>query len=183
MIYLPTIVSVGYYFEKKRARATGIAVCGSGFGAIGFPPMATWLTSVTDWRNVNLMYAGLIGLCGVSDSYYTYNSWKLRKIYFQSSRSRQGSSPWEYGRRRIPFCWKILGKFMLFLKLNNIWIGSKGLVIIIQQKGISPKSQWLPLNKLLQHIYTSIPQEQECVRRTCTLCSPICPLEVQYVKH
>lgn len=29
-IYLPAIVTVGYYFEKKRAFATGIAVCGSG---------------------------------------------------------------------------------------------------------------------------------------------------------
>jgi len=29
-IYLPAIVTVGYYFETKRAFATGIAVCGSG---------------------------------------------------------------------------------------------------------------------------------------------------------
>jgi hypothetical protein len=29
-IYLPAIVTVGYYFESKRAFATGIAVCGSG---------------------------------------------------------------------------------------------------------------------------------------------------------
>lgn len=33
LIYLPSIVSVGYYFDRKRAIATGIAVCGSGFGA------------------------------------------------------------------------------------------------------------------------------------------------------
>ena len=29
-IYLPAIVTVGYYFDTKRAFATGIAVCGSG---------------------------------------------------------------------------------------------------------------------------------------------------------
>jgi MFS family permease len=38
MIYLPSIVSVGYYFEKKRAMATGIAVCGSGIGTFIFSP-------------------------------------------------------------------------------------------------------------------------------------------------
>lgn len=30
MIYLPSIVSVGYYFERRRALATGVALCGSG---------------------------------------------------------------------------------------------------------------------------------------------------------
>ncbi|KAK7488006.1 hypothetical protein BaRGS_00020751 [Batillaria attramentaria] len=39
MIYLPSIVSVGYYFEKKRALATGIAVCGSGIGTFIFAPL------------------------------------------------------------------------------------------------------------------------------------------------
>lgn len=32
LIYLPAIVSVTIYFEKYRSLATGIAVCGSGFG-------------------------------------------------------------------------------------------------------------------------------------------------------
>lgn len=32
LIYLPAIVSVTMYFEKYRSLATGIAVCGSGFG-------------------------------------------------------------------------------------------------------------------------------------------------------
>ncbi|CAG7719375.1 unnamed protein product [Allacma fusca] len=32
LIYLPAIVCVSCYFEKKRAFVTGIAVCGSGFG-------------------------------------------------------------------------------------------------------------------------------------------------------
>lgn len=30
LIYLPAVVAVGYYFERKRALATGISVCGSG---------------------------------------------------------------------------------------------------------------------------------------------------------
>ena len=29
-MYLPSIVIVGYYFDKKRAFATGLATCGSG---------------------------------------------------------------------------------------------------------------------------------------------------------
>ena len=30
LVYLPSVVCCGYYFEKRRALATGIAVCGSG---------------------------------------------------------------------------------------------------------------------------------------------------------
>ena len=30
LIYLPAVVACGYYFEKRRALATGISVCGSG---------------------------------------------------------------------------------------------------------------------------------------------------------
>ena len=39
LIYLPAIVSVSIYFEKKRAFATGIAVCGSGLGTFIFAPL------------------------------------------------------------------------------------------------------------------------------------------------
>jgi hypothetical protein len=32
MIYLPSMVIVSYYFQRRRALATGLAVCGSGIG-------------------------------------------------------------------------------------------------------------------------------------------------------
>ena len=47
MVYLPSVVSVGYYFEKKRALATGIAVCGSGVGCFAFAPLANLLVEVS----------------------------------------------------------------------------------------------------------------------------------------
>ena len=39
-MYLPSIVIVGYYFDKKRAFATGLAVCGSGIGTFLFAPLS-----------------------------------------------------------------------------------------------------------------------------------------------
>ena len=49
MVYLPSVVIVGYYFEKKRALATGIAVCGSGVGCFAFAPLANFLLEVTNF--------------------------------------------------------------------------------------------------------------------------------------
>lgn len=66
MIYLPAVVCVGYYFEKKRSLATGIAVCGSGFGTFAFAPLATFLLeNLGGWRNANLVLAGLILNCAI----------------------------------------------------------------------------------------------------------------------
>lgn len=45
LIYLPAIVSVTCYFEKKRAFATGIAVCGSGFGTFLLTPFMEYLVN------------------------------------------------------------------------------------------------------------------------------------------
>ncbi|KAF2359698.1 Major facilitator superfamily [Trinorchestia longiramus] len=45
LIYLPAIVCVTGYFEKKRSFATGIAVCGSGLGTFVFSPLVEYLVS------------------------------------------------------------------------------------------------------------------------------------------
>lgn len=37
----------------------------SGVGTFLFAPFATWLLSVTDWRGANLVFAGLILICGL----------------------------------------------------------------------------------------------------------------------
>ncbi|CAG2195436.1 Monocarboxylate transporter 14 [Mytilus edulis] len=68
MVYLPSIVSVGYYFDKRRPLATGIAVCGSGIGTFIFSPLLEYLSEVYDWRNLLRIMAGIIlngAVCGM----------------------------------------------------------------------------------------------------------------------
>lgn len=65
MIYLPAVVAVGYYFETKRSLATGIAVCGSGFGTFAFAPLATYLVQNYGWKNALLIFAGFILNCAI----------------------------------------------------------------------------------------------------------------------
>ena len=65
LIYLPAVVAVGYYFEKKRALATGISVCGSGVGTFLFAPLSTAILKSLDWRGANLVFAGLCLMCGL----------------------------------------------------------------------------------------------------------------------
>ena len=65
LIYLPAVCAVGYYFEKKRALATGISVCGSGVGTFVFAPLGTYLLEQYGWKGANIIFAALCLQCAV----------------------------------------------------------------------------------------------------------------------
>ena len=46
LVYLPAMVCISYYFEKRRAFATGIAVAGSGIGSFSLAPLFTLVVSL-----------------------------------------------------------------------------------------------------------------------------------------
>lgn len=60
LAYLPAIIMVGYYFEKKRAFATGIAVCGSGIGGFVFAPFCVYLINEYSWKGALWIVSGLV---------------------------------------------------------------------------------------------------------------------------
>lgn len=41
LIYMPAVIAVGFYFEKWRGLATGIAACGTGLGGVALPIVLT----------------------------------------------------------------------------------------------------------------------------------------------
>lgn len=63
LIYLPAIVSVTMYFEKYRSLATGIAVCGSGFGTVVFAPLTEIFIQEYGWRGAMLLMGGIVFHC------------------------------------------------------------------------------------------------------------------------
>ncbi|XP_074652406.1 monocarboxylate transporter 12-like [Tubulanus polymorphus] len=60
LMYLPSIVMVGFYFEKRRALATGIAVCGSGIGVFIFAPLVKYLLDEYNWKGATWIVAGVV---------------------------------------------------------------------------------------------------------------------------
>ncbi|XP_053697939.1 monocarboxylate transporter 12-like [Sabethes cyaneus] len=64
-IYVPSVITVGYYFEKWRALATGIALCGSGVGTFLFAPLSSMLINQFGWRGALLAQAAIILLCAI----------------------------------------------------------------------------------------------------------------------
>ena len=64
LMYLPAVIIVGLYFEKRRAFATGFAVCGTGLGTLLFPVFTPELIEYYRWRGALVIIAG-IALQGV----------------------------------------------------------------------------------------------------------------------
>lgn len=65
LIFLPSIVIVGYYFEKKRSIATGISVAGSGFGIIIMPLLCEMLLEALGWKKT-VCVLGVITLASIA---------------------------------------------------------------------------------------------------------------------
>jgi len=63
MAYLPAIVAVSFYFEKRRSLATGIAVCGSGIGTFAFAPLTNALLHEYSWKGTVLILSAILLNC------------------------------------------------------------------------------------------------------------------------
>ncbi|TRY74853.1 hypothetical protein TCAL_00536 [Tigriopus californicus] len=63
MVYLPSLVICGLYFDKKRALATGIALCGSGTGGLVLLPLSTSLLHHFGWQGAIMCFSGLCLSC------------------------------------------------------------------------------------------------------------------------
>ena len=59
-MYLPSMVMVGYYFEKRRPLAAGIASSGSGFGMLILAPLAAYLVSEYHWKGALVILSGVM---------------------------------------------------------------------------------------------------------------------------
>ncbi|XP_033228511.1 monocarboxylate transporter 10-like isoform X2 [Belonocnema kinseyi] len=65
LIYVPAVITTGFYFERWRALATGIAVCGSGIGAFILSPISDILVKKYGWQQALLVQAGMLLNCAV----------------------------------------------------------------------------------------------------------------------
>jgi len=67
-MFVPAVISVGQYFDRRLSLATGIVTCGSGVGTFVFAPLTASLVQRFGWRGCNqamaLLCCSLI-LCGL----------------------------------------------------------------------------------------------------------------------
>lgn len=58
LCYVTAVVSIAYWFEKKRTLAVGLSACGTGIGTFVYAPMTTYFIEEYGWRGTCLLLAG-----------------------------------------------------------------------------------------------------------------------------
>jgi len=65
LMYVPAMVAVGMYFDKKRAMATGFVCSGSGAGTFLLAPLAQLLIDSIGWQHAIMVFAAMCLACSV----------------------------------------------------------------------------------------------------------------------
>ncbi|KAM3960607.1 monocarboxylate transporter 14 [Aphomia sociella] len=64
LVYVTAVVSIAYWFEKKRNLAVGLGACGTGVGTFIYAPMTRYFIKEYGWRGTILLLSGtLLNLC------------------------------------------------------------------------------------------------------------------------
>ncbi|XP_032677475.1 monocarboxylate transporter 9-like isoform X2 [Odontomachus brunneus] len=58
LCYVTAVVSIAYWFDKKRTLAVGLGACGTGIGTFVYAPMTTYFIKEYGWRGTCLLLAG-----------------------------------------------------------------------------------------------------------------------------
>ena len=58
LCYVTAVVSIAYWFDKKRTLAVGLGACGTGIGTFVYAPMTTFFIDKYGWRGTCLLLAG-----------------------------------------------------------------------------------------------------------------------------
>lgn len=60
VLYVTAVVSIAYWFEKRRNLAVGLGSCGVGFGTFVYSPLTNYLLDEYGWRATLLLLAGTV---------------------------------------------------------------------------------------------------------------------------
>lgn len=60
LLYVTAVVSIAFWFEKRRNLAVGLGSCGVGFGTFVYSPLTTYFLELFGWRGTLIMLAGTV---------------------------------------------------------------------------------------------------------------------------
>lgn len=162
--YNTAIVAVTYYFQKKRALATGIAVCGSGAGTFVFAPVIEFLFNKFGWR-ITLVFLGLALLllvgCGfmIKDLEWPQDTLEYKRKKFIEKTERERS------RNRLRF----IGDESSIFNVDVEWNGTEPRRAVSLPE-ISTSARWylqrMEPTSSIQLVRDAISELQESVARS-----------------
>lgn len=91
---MTAVVSIAFWFDKKRTFATGIGASGTGLGTFVFAPLTQYLIETFGWRGATLILAGALLNFAVCGALMRDPDWLIEENLLESrSESMQTFSP------------------------------------------------------------------------------------------
>jgi MFS family permease len=138
---------ISAWFDRRRGLALATMMAGVGAGAIGIPPLATWLISAYGWREAYLLLGVSIFVLGMIPA-----ALSLREMPPDAARSDAAAAPARLpGMRgaeavRMPVFWLLLTGFFLFSVSVNGSVAH--LIPILTDRGIGTETAALAASML-----------------------------------
>ncbi len=128
---------IAAWFDRRRGLALATMMAGVGAGAIGIPPLATWLIGAYGWREGYLMLGLSVFVLGLIPA-----GLLLRETPPDAVRQSKEATPVETGMRgmeaaRTPVFWILLTGFFLFSVSVNGSVAH--LVPVLTDRGIQQR--------------------------------------------
>ncbi|XP_056643692.1 monocarboxylate transporter 12-like [Diorhabda sublineata] len=79
LCYITVVVTITYWFEKRRSVALGISASGTGFGTIVFAPFTNYLLYEYGWRGTVLILGGCLAQMCVCGALMTDPKWVVEE--------------------------------------------------------------------------------------------------------
>lgn len=97
LLYVTAVVSIAFWFDKRRNLAVGLGSCGVGFGTFIYSPLTTYLLYEFEWRGALLILAGTVlnvCVCGavMRDPEWLILEQKKQKMLSKSKRTSSSIS-------------------------------------------------------------------------------------------
>lgn len=94
LLYVTAVVSIAYWFDKRRNLAVGLGSCGVGFGTFIYSPLTTYLLEEYGWRGALLLLAGTVLNVCICGAVMRDPEWLIleQKKQRQLSKSKRASS-------------------------------------------------------------------------------------------
>jgi MFS family permease len=137
---------ISAWFDRRRGLALATMMAGVGAGAIGIPPLATWLIEAYGWREAYLLLGGSVFVLGMIPAAL----W-LRETPPYAERSNPGKSRAMVGLPAVeaastPVFWLLLTGFFLFSVSVNGSVAH--LIPILTDRGIASDTAALAASTL-----------------------------------
>lgn len=135
LVYVTAVVSIAYWFEKKRNLAVGLGACGTGVGTFIYAPMTQYFIEEYGWRGTILLLSGtLLNLC-VCGCVMRDPEWWILEQKKQNGSKDEGRLLKEEDKSRNSSCASISNPYVLDFDLPSRGKVMDGLV----KRGVSPQ--------------------------------------------